>query len=226
MVNRNHVYDYHRDHPHRQCRFTAIVAGFSTTAWVSALVLWFVCGISIGSGYHRLFSHRTYEAHWLLRLFFALGGALALQNSILVWCARHRAHHAHVDDEDKDPHSIRLGFWYAHIGWMLRDYEAGKVNMERVPDLERDPDRCLAAPQLLAADVEHEPGLAGAHRLDGRRFLGRRSAGRIPAPGGQPPGYVLRQLSGPHVGSATLHRGQHGARQLGHCADHFRRGLS
>lgn len=113
--------------------------GFSTTAWVAALLLWIACGISIGSGYHRLWSHRTYEAHWLLRVFFALGGALALQNSALVWCARHRVHHKHVDEEDADPHSIKLGFWYAHIGWMLRDYEPGRVDFSRVRDLERDP---------------------------------------------------------------------------------------
>ncbi len=112
---------------------------FSTTAWVSAFVLWVYCGISIGSGYHRLWSHRTYDAHWLLKGFFAIGGAFALQNSILQWCARHRVHHRHVDVEDKDPHSIKLGVWYAHMGWMLRDYEPGRADFSTVPDLKRDP---------------------------------------------------------------------------------------
>ncbi|MEM9531174.1 MAG: fatty acid desaturase [Pseudomonadota bacterium] len=112
---------------------------YSATAWISALLLWFYCGISIGSGYHRLWSHRTYEAHFLLKVFFALGGALALQNNILLWSARHRTHHRHVDDEDKDPHSIRLGFWYAHVGWMLRDYKPARTDLKNVPDLRRDP---------------------------------------------------------------------------------------
>lgn len=116
-----------------------LVEGYSATAWVTFLVLWVYCGISIGSGYHRLWSHRTYKAHWLLRLFFALGGALSLQNSVMVWCSRHRNHHRYVDLEDQDPHSIRLGFWYAHIGWMLRDYEPARIDFSNVPDLQRDP---------------------------------------------------------------------------------------
>ncbi|MDJ0653361.1 MAG: fatty acid desaturase [Xanthomonadales bacterium] len=116
-----------------------LVEGYSTTAWVTALVLWIYCGTAIGSGYHRLWSHRTYKAHWALRVFYALGGALALQNSALNWCARHRVHHRHVDIEDKDPHSIKLGFWHAHMGWMLRDHECARANYGNVPDLKNDP---------------------------------------------------------------------------------------
>ncbi|MEM1090068.1 MAG: fatty acid desaturase [Pseudomonadota bacterium] len=112
---------------------------FSATAWISALLLWVYCGIAIGSGYHRLWSHRTYEAHWLLKLFFAIGGAFALQHSILQWSARHRVHHRHVDEEEKDPHSIKRGFWYAHMGWMIRDYEPARIGFDKVPDLKRDP---------------------------------------------------------------------------------------
>jgi stearoyl-CoA desaturase (delta-9 desaturase) len=96
-------------------------------------------GVGIGSGYHRLWSHRTYEAHPALRWFLALVGGMALQNSILVWCARHRVHHRDVDDNDKDPYSIGRGFWFAHIGWMLRDYESGKVDFSLVRDLQNDP---------------------------------------------------------------------------------------
>ena len=34
---------------------------------------------------------------------FALFGAMALQNSILIWASGHRTHHRHVDDVDLDP---------------------------------------------------------------------------------------------------------------------------
>jgi stearoyl-CoA desaturase (delta-9 desaturase) len=64
---------------------------------------------------------------------------MALQNSILVWCARHRVHHRDVDDNDKDPYSIGRGFWFAHIGWMLKDYPSGEVDYSIVPDLRKDP---------------------------------------------------------------------------------------
>jgi len=66
-------------------------------------------------------------------------GGMALQNSILVWSARHRVHHRDVDDDDKDPYSIGRGFWFAHVGWMLRDYPSGTVDYSIVPDLQKDP---------------------------------------------------------------------------------------
>ncbi len=44
-----------------------------------------------------------------------------------------------MDDNDKDPYSIGRGFWFAHIGWMLREYKSGEVDYSVVPDLQRDP---------------------------------------------------------------------------------------
>jgi len=115
------------------------VHGFSAWAWVFFAIFLVVNGIGIGSGYHRLWSHRAYEANGLLRVFLAIAGGMALQNSILVWCIRHRFHHRDVDDNDKDPYSIGRGFWFAHVGWMIRDYESGKLDWSVVPDLQRDP---------------------------------------------------------------------------------------
>jgi len=112
--------------------------GFSAWAWVFFAVFLVVNGIGIGSGYHRLWSHRAYEANGFLRVFLAIAGGMALQNSILVWCARHRVHHRDVDDNDKDPYSIGRGFWFAHVGWMIKDYESGKLDWSVVPDLQRD----------------------------------------------------------------------------------------
>ena len=68
-------------------------------------------GISITAGYHRLWAHRAYHAHWSVRLFFMLFGAMSLQNSILIWASQHRTHHRFVDDWDKDPYSAKRGFW-------------------------------------------------------------------------------------------------------------------
>ncbi len=113
--------------------------GYSDRAWIFFAIFLILNGIGIGSGYHRLWSHRAYEAHWLMRAFLAFAGGMALQNSILIWCIRHRAHHRDVDDNNKDPYSIGRGFWFAHIGWMLRDYASGELDWSIVPDLERDP---------------------------------------------------------------------------------------
>ncbi|MGD8384754.1 MAG: hypothetical protein PVF89_05045, partial [Lysobacterales bacterium] len=48
-----------------------ITHGFSAWAWVFFAIFLVLNGIGIGSGYHRLWSHRAYEAHWLLRVFLA-----------------------------------------------------------------------------------------------------------------------------------------------------------
>mgnify|MGYP001149555539 CR=1 FL=1 len=114
------------------------VYGFSGWAWFFFAIFLVAGGIGIGSGYHRLWSHRAYEAHWIMRLYLAIVGGMTVQNSILVWCIRHRFHHRYVDDNDKDPYSIGRGFWFAHVGWMLKDYESGKLDWSVVPDLERD----------------------------------------------------------------------------------------
>ena len=116
-----------------------IVHGYSTWAWIFFAFFIVFNGIGIGSGYHRLWSHRTYEARPLLKWFLAITGGMSLQNSIIIWCARHRVHHRDVDQNDKDPYSIGRGFWFAHIGWMLRDYPSGEVDYSLVPDLQNDP---------------------------------------------------------------------------------------
>ena len=116
-----------------------VVHGYSTWAWIFFALFMVVNGVGIGSGYHRLWSHRTYEAHPLLKWFLAIFGGMSLQNSIIIWCARHRVHHRDVDHNDKDPYSIGRGFWFAHIGWMLRDYPSGEVDLSLVPDLQNDP---------------------------------------------------------------------------------------
>jgi stearoyl-CoA desaturase (delta-9 desaturase) len=116
-----------------------IVHGYNAWTWAFFGLFTVLNGIGIGSGYHRLWSHRTYEAHPALKWFLAIIGGMALQNSIIVWSARHRVHHRDVDDNDRDPYSIGRGFWFAHIGWMLRDYASGEVDYSVVPDLEKDP---------------------------------------------------------------------------------------
>ena len=100
-------------------------------------LLWFACaGLSITGGYHRLFSHRAYQAHFLVRAFYLFFGAAAVQNSALKWCADHRLHHAKTDTE-RDPYNIRRGFLWAHVVWVLsKDPAPGRP---RTADLEADP---------------------------------------------------------------------------------------
>ena len=116
-----------------------ITHGYSWAAVILFVVLQWAGGLAITAGYHRLWSHRTYNAHWSVRLFFMLFGAMSLQNSILIWSSQHRTHHRFVDDVDKDPYSARRGFWFSHMGWILRDYPSGVNDFSNARDLERDP---------------------------------------------------------------------------------------
>jgi len=112
---------------------------YTLAAWISFIVLAGMNGMSITTGYHRLWAHRTYEAHWSVRVLLMLFGTMALQNSILVWASGHRTHHRHIDDDERDPYSAGRGFWFSHIGWMLRKYPSGKDDFRNAPDLLSDP---------------------------------------------------------------------------------------
>lgn len=120
----------------------AFYADFSTAAWLSLIGFLAFSGMGITTGYHRLWAHRTYDAHPIVRLVLMLGGTMATQNSILVWASGHRTHHRHVDHIDLDPYSAKRGFWFSHIGWMLRQYDnyanEGSQDYKNAPDLLKD----------------------------------------------------------------------------------------
>src|SRR5438270_7015206 len=95
-------------------------------------------GFSITLGYHRLFTHMTFQASWPIRLFTLLFGAASFENSVVMWASEHRRHHKFVDDDHDDPYSISKGFWYAHIGWLLFKVKPDPP-FDNVADLQKDP---------------------------------------------------------------------------------------
>jgi len=113
--------------------------GYDLYEWVCFLVLLVFCEMSITAGYHRLWSHKAYQAHPILKIVYAIGGACALQNDCITWASDHRRHHLHVDDNDKDPYSAKKGFWYAHFEWMIRDFESAREDLSNVEDLLNEP---------------------------------------------------------------------------------------
>lgn len=117
----------------------ALTNGFDSFEIIACLVLIYFSGMSITAGYHRLWSHKAYQANGFVRIVLAIGGAMSLQNSILHWCSDHRIHHKHVDDNDQDPYSAKKGFWYSHIGWMLREYQIHRYDdYSNCRDLQKD----------------------------------------------------------------------------------------
>ena len=103
--------------------------------WAVMIVMFFAVGLGVTAGYHRLFSHRAYQASWPVRFVLLCLGAASFENSVLHWASDHRIHHLEVD-QDKDPYNINKGFWYAHWLWVIQQREDPIVG---VADLERDP---------------------------------------------------------------------------------------
>lgn len=92
--------------------------GFSWGLLAFLVVTYTMSTMVITCGYHRYFSHRTYNAHPVIEWLYVFFGAGAFQGSILSWCTDHRRHHRTVDSHE-DPYSRSKGFWYSHIGWMF-----------------------------------------------------------------------------------------------------------
>jgi stearoyl-CoA desaturase (Delta-9 desaturase) len=79
-------------------------------------------------GFHRYFSHRTFETTRPIRALLLILGSMAGQGSALLWSAVHRWHHAHTDTPG-DLHSPTLGrsgvwqrvrgFLWAQFLWYL-----------------------------------------------------------------------------------------------------------
>lgn len=109
--------------------------GFELGLMLFTLVFAAATNLSVTAGYHRLFSHKSYDAHPMAKALFLLIGASGFQGSALKWSSDHRRHHMHIDGE-KDPYNINEGFWYAHIGWLfLKESVDQKI---QAPDLEKD----------------------------------------------------------------------------------------
>jgi stearoyl-CoA desaturase (delta-9 desaturase) len=101
-------------------------------------VLYVLCGLGITAGFHRLFTHRSFDAGPAVRAVFAILGCMAMQGPLTQWVTDHRKHHA-LSDRDGDPHSPHagrpsgvvgavVGFAHAHVGWLftLKGMERGE----------------------------------------------------------------------------------------------------
>jgi stearoyl-CoA desaturase (delta-9 desaturase) len=135
------------------------------------LFFYFLTGLGITVGFHRLFTHRSFHTSQWMKIALAVAGSMAIQGPVIRWAADHRRHHAY-SDQPGDPHSPHANFldeegakasalrrlWYAHISWF---FDAERTVATRyVPDLLKDPavvtvDRLfplwLAASALLPA---------------------------------------------------------------------------
>jgi len=121
--------------------FLALPVAQWKTLFFGIPLTYFVGGMGITVGAHRLWSHKSFEAAWPLRLFLAFGAYVANQGSLWHWCRDHRVHHRY-SDTGRDPHNANYGFWYSHFGWLMVQKEPQVVQAGRemdLSDLEADP---------------------------------------------------------------------------------------
>ncbi|MDX6721261.1 MAG: hypothetical protein QOJ63_3515, partial [Solirubrobacteraceae bacterium] len=83
-------------------------------------------GLGITVGYHRMLTHKAFQASKPVEYAWAIFGSMAVQGPAIAWVADHRKHHAHTDEEG-DPHSPHVGqgsglkgLWFAHVGWLTK----------------------------------------------------------------------------------------------------------
>lgn len=120
----------------------------SAVTWVDLVLLatfYTLTGLGVTMGFHRLFTHRSFQTVRPIELFLAILGSMSAQGPLLQWTAFHRKHHQFSDRHD-DPHSPHtagsglkgffLGVWHSHVGWL---FEANPPDLDRyVPDLRSD----------------------------------------------------------------------------------------
>ncbi len=117
----------------------AIWTGVSWVAIVVALGLYWMRILFVTGFYHRYFSHRTFRTTRWFQAVMAFLGTTAIQKGPIWWAGHHRFHHRHSDAED-DVHSPKQGgFWWAHIGWLIK-VDRNDTRWEEVKDLARFPE--------------------------------------------------------------------------------------
>lgn len=132
------------------CHLLAIPALFYFS-WQGVAVMlignWIVGSLGVGLGYHRLLTHRSFKSPKWLEYILTIFASMSLQNEAYKWVATHRMHHQFTET-DKDPHSTKPGFWWAHIGWIIKgtaqDHDEATFK-KYVPDLLKDKGQVLIA---------------------------------------------------------------------------------
>lgn len=166
------VLEFEKHRTHINWKNVTIIASFHllaipalfTFSWqnVAALVIgnWIVGSLGVGLGWHRLLTHRGFKAPKWLEYTLSTLATMSIQDSPDKWVATHRMHHAFTDTE-KDPHSIRPGFWWAQMGWIVwgtaQDHDAATLK-RYVPDLIKDPvhtliSRLYYVPIIISAGI-------------------------------------------------------------------------
>jgi sn-1 stearoyl-lipid 9-desaturase len=109
-------------------------------SWVNFMVffgLYVFTGLGITFGFHRLLTHKAFEANIVVRFIAVLAGSLALQGNPIEWVSDHRIHHL-FSDTKKDRHNSNWGFTWSHITWLFHDFRVSPLEKKIRENLEKD----------------------------------------------------------------------------------------
>jgi stearoyl-CoA desaturase (delta-9 desaturase) len=87
------------------------------------VVMYVIAGFGETVGFHRMLTHRSFQARPVVKFFLLVFGTMAIQGPPIDWAAIHIKHHAQADREG-DPHSPLDGFFHAHMGWFFGNVDA------------------------------------------------------------------------------------------------------
>lgn len=117
----------------------ALWSGVTPLSVAMCLTLYFVRMFAITAGFHRYFSHRSFETSRGFQFFLAFLSQTSLQQGVLWWSAKHRHHHKYSDTPE-DVHSPSVhGFLFAHLGWIFAK-QRGQADYDLVKDLSQYPE--------------------------------------------------------------------------------------
>jgi len=87
------------------------------------VALYVPISLGVTAGFHRMLTHRSFQAHPAVRGVLLVWGSMAVQGPAITWAANHLKHHA-LADKPGDPHSPVEGLVHAHLGWLFREQDA------------------------------------------------------------------------------------------------------
>ena len=108
------------------------------------VLFYFIAGLGVTAGFHRLFTHKSYETKTWVKVLLTIAGSMSLQGMMIAWCKDHNVHHEFSDVAGKDRHTPHghanywVGFWYSHFGWLLLD-SSEEDNQKHIKRLEGNP---------------------------------------------------------------------------------------
>lgn len=109
----------------------------------------FLAMVGVTVGFHRYFTHCTFETSTTMRIILAIVGSMACSGPLIYWVSSHRRHHQYSDRlgdphspyfDDDQPLSGFQRFWHSHIGWTLEHEITNSFIFAK--DVLRDPIIC------------------------------------------------------------------------------------